>query len=176
MSEINLLSSLSNDQQIEILRKNWMSHDARWQYVTFQELGIEKGNKLNQDVSHQMGKVITYRLLNALGISQVNTIKEMQTIFHTIMELCYPAPRFIYHFEQKSDSSLLAVMEYCTIYENVKKAGIADQYECACSAMHLGWCEAMKIDAEEKITRSLKKGDDFCEFIFKVNKFNITED
>ncbi|MFX0125017.1 MAG: L-2-amino-thiazoline-4-carboxylic acid hydrolase [Candidatus Hodarchaeota archaeon] len=175
MSEDNFLSSLTPNQQINMLRKNWMSHDARWQYSTFQELGIEKGNKLNHDVSHQMGKVITYRLLNAMGISQVNTIEEMQTIFNTIMELCYPPPRFIYHFEQKSDSSLLAIMEYCSIYENVKKAGIADQYECACSAMHSGWCEAMKIEAKEEITKSLKKGDEFCEFIFTVNKFNINE-
>ncbi len=123
-----------------------------------------------------MGKVITYRLLNAVGTSQVNTIEEMQTIFDTIMELCYPAPRLIYHFEQKSDSSLLAVMEFCSIYENVKKAGIADQYECACSAMHLGWCDAMKIEAEEEITKSFKKGDESCEFIFKVKKFCINED
>lgn len=45
--------SLTPEEQIKFLRKNWLSHDARWQYATFQELGIEKGNKLNQDVSFQ---------------------------------------------------------------------------------------------------------------------------
>ncbi len=172
MVERDLLSSLTTDQKIEILRKNWMSHDARWQYATFQELGIEKGNKLNQDVGRQMGKVVTHRLMNALGISHVNTIEKFQAICEAIMELCYPAPRFIYHFERKSDTSLYAVMEYCSIYENVKKAGIADQYDCACFAMHAGWCDALGIEAEEEISKSLKKGDEFCEFIFKVKKFS----
>ncbi|MFX0126328.1 MAG: hypothetical protein ACFFAE_22090 [Candidatus Hodarchaeota archaeon] len=163
--------SLTPEQQIKMLRKNWMSHDARWQYATFQELGIEKGNKLNQDVSFQMGKVITYRVMNALGISHINTIEELKAIFDTIMELCYPAPSFIYHFLYKSDKSLLAVMEYCSIYENVNKAGIADQYQCACTNMHSGWCEALGIEAEEQITKSLKNSDEVCEFIFKVTKF-----
>ncbi len=172
MAKHNLLSSLTTDQQIEILRKNWMSHDARWQYATFQELGIEKGNKLNQDVSRQMGKVIMYRLMNALGISNVKTIEEFKDICEVIMELCHPAPRFVYHFERKSDTSLLAIMEYCSIYENVKKAGIEDQYECACFAMHSGWCEAINIKAEEEIRKSLNRGDEFCEFIFKVKKFS----
>lgn len=62
-------------------------------------------------------------------------------------------------------------MEHCSIYENVRKAGIADQYQCACINMHAGWCEALDIEAEEEITKSLKKGDEFCKFIFKVNRF-----
>ncbi|MFX0093242.1 MAG: DUF6125 family protein [Candidatus Hodarchaeota archaeon] len=172
MVKRNLLSSLTKDQQIDILRKNWISHDARWQYATFLELGIDKGNKLNQDISYQMGKVVTYRLMNALGISQIGDIEELQAFMEATMELYYPAPGFIYHFERTSNTSLHAIMEYCGIFENVKKAGIADQYECACISMHSGWLKALNIEGKEERTKCLKKGDEFCEFIFKVDSFS----
>lgn len=168
VKEKNLLSTLTPDQRIEILRRNWMSHDARWQYATFQELGVEKGNELNHTVSKQMGRTVMYRLMNALEIARVRSIEELKAICEVTMDLYYPPPRFVYHFDLVSENTLFAVMEHCTIYENVKRAGMADLYECACVAMHAGWFEALDIEVEEKLTKSLKNGDERCEFLFKI--------
>lgn len=170
--EKNLLQSLTDPQKIEILRKNWFSHDARWQYTTFLELGVKKGNELNYKVSKQIGKVIMYRLMNALKISSIQTIEEFQAILKAAMDLYYPSPQFIYSFKREANTTLLAIMNFCSIYENVKKAGISEQYKCACFAMHSGWFEALGIEVMEELKKSLKEGNEYCEFHLKIKKFS----
>lgn len=172
MVKSKLLSSIPVEKRIEAILKCWMSHDARWQFFTFQELGIEKGNELNQRVSHEIGKIMMHRALNALEITHVTTIEELQAILEAVMELYYPSSNFLYHFEQKSDATLRAIMEYCSIYENVKKAGIADQYECGCVAVHSGWFEAMGIEGEREMQECLKNSDKHCEFLFRVTNWS----
>jgi len=76
----SLLSSVTVGQRIEILRKNWMSHEARWQIAVFQEFGWEKGNKINQAIAREMGKVAMYRLMKALGVSQVKNVEELEAV------------------------------------------------------------------------------------------------
>ena len=169
--QADLLSSITNQQRIEILRKNWMSHEARWQMAVFQEFGWEKGNKLNQAVAREMGKVLMYRLMKALGISQVKNVEELQAICSAAMSLYYPPPTFIYHFERLSNMSFLGVMEKCGIHENVKKAGVADVYECGCFTMRSGWYEALGMEVEEELAKCLRNGDKACEIVIRVNKW-----
>ncbi len=63
----NLLSSVNNEKKIEILRKNWMSHEARYQMAIVRELGWEKANNINKTVIYEIGKVMMYRLMNING-------------------------------------------------------------------------------------------------------------
>ena len=42
INEINLLDSISKEKKIEILRKNWMSQDAKGQMAIVKEFGWEK--------------------------------------------------------------------------------------------------------------------------------------
>jgi hypothetical protein len=169
--KFDLLSSVTDEQRIEILRKNWMSHEARWQMTVFEVLGWEKGNNLNETVIREMGKVMMYRLMNALGISQVRNVEELEAICSAAMDLYYPFPAFVYHFECLSDTSLLGVIEKCGIYENVKKAGVSDFYECGCFAMRSGWYDALGIEAEEELQSCLRRGDKGCEIVLRVNKW-----
>jgi len=168
--KFDLLSSVSVGQRIEILRKNWLSHDARWQMAVFQELGWEKGNKLNQVVAREMGKVAMYRLMKSLEISQVKNVEELEAVCLAAMSLYHPPPAFVYHFECLSNTSFLGVMEKCGIYENVKKAGVSDAYECGCFAMRFGWYEALGMEVEEELLKCLKWGDKACEIVIRVNK------
>jgi hypothetical protein len=66
--KVDLPFSVTDEQRIEILRKNWMPHEARWQMAVFEVLGWEKSNNLNKAVIRDVGKVMMYRLMNALGI------------------------------------------------------------------------------------------------------------
>ena len=174
-NKFDLLSSVTVGQRIEILRKNWMSHEARWQMAVFQEFGWEKGNKLNQAVAREMGKVAMYRLMKALGGSQVKNVEELEAVCSAAMRLYYPPPAFVYHFEPLSNTSFLGVMEKCGIYENVKKAGVSDVYKCACFAMRSGWYEALAMEVEEELVKCLKEGDKACEIVIRVNKWRKEE-
>lgn len=90
VKKLNLLSSIKNEQQVEILRKTWISHDARWQMAVFLECGWEKGNKLNQEVMRDIGKGMMHRVMKALGISQVKNVEELQAVCSAAMDLYYP--------------------------------------------------------------------------------------
>ena len=167
----DLLSTISDKQRIEILRKNWMSHEARWQMAAFEAMGWEKGNALNQTIIREMGKVMMHRLMNALGNPEVKNVEELDAVCSAAMDLYYPPPTFVYHFDRLSETSLLGVIEKCAILENVKKAGVTDFYECGCFAMRSGWYEALGVEAKEELGKCLKRGDETCEIVLKVNKW-----
>lgn len=168
-----LLSYISEEQKIEILRKNWMSHDARCQMAIVRELGWEMGNKLNKTIISDMGKVMMYRIMNALKISEVKNIEDLQAICLAAVLFYYPPPNMIYQFECESETSLIGVIEKCGVYENIKKIGVSDQYECGCFAMRSGWYKALGVKVEEKLLKCLKDGDDMCKIVLKVKDWKI---
>ena len=168
----NLLSSVNNEKKIEILRKNWMSHEARYQMAIVRELGWEKANNINKAVIYEMGKVMMYRLMKALGISHVDNIDDFKDICLTTQEFYYPPPVFSVHFDRESDTSLSGSVEKCGIIENVKKLGVSDQYECGCFAMRSGWYKALGMDVEEKLGDCIKNGAKTCEITVSVKKWS----
>lgn len=164
------LSSIENEQRTEIIRKTWTSHDARWQMAVFQEFGWEKGNKLNQQVMRDIGKGMMYRLMKALGISEIKNVEAFQAICTAAIDFYFP--NFSYQVKPLSDTSFLGIIESCDTYENVKKAGVINYYECGCFAMRSGWYDALGLEAKEELGKCLKNGDNICEIFVTVNKWN----
>ena len=171
----SLLSSVNNKMKIEILRKNWMSHEARYQMAIVRELGWEKANNINKTVIYEMGKVMMYRLMNALKISHVDNIDNFKDICITTQEFYYPPPTFSVHFDRESDTSLSGSVEKCGIIENVKRLGVSDQYECGCFAMRSGWYKALGMDVEEKLGNCIKNGANACQITIFVKKWSKEE-
>ncbi len=155
--------SLTTGQQADILRKNWQSHDARWQMAVLQEFGWEAGNRLNKDVGNQMGKVAMHRLMKRLGVTGVNNLHELRHICEVAMNLFFPPPDFEFYFDEKSDSKMVGTIRRCTSYDNVKRVGVEKFYECGCFAMRAGWYEVLGVNVEETLGKCLKAGDDQCE-------------
>ncbi|MFX0093366.1 MAG: hypothetical protein ACFFBD_16560 [Candidatus Hodarchaeota archaeon] len=171
MNESNYLSFIPMETRMEIIRKNWLSHDARWQYTVLLEFGIEKSNQLNQDIIQEVGKIMMFRLINALDVSQVTDLDEFQRVWSTAMNLYWPPPGFVYTFKREASIFRVSVSR-CMISENVIKAGIAQYYECGCSAMRTGWFEALGVEADQKVEKCLKNGDNTCEIYWKVKAFS----
>ncbi|MFX1258142.1 MAG: hypothetical protein ACFFAN_09800 [Promethearchaeota archaeon] len=168
----NLLSTIDANEKIEILRKNWMSHDARYQMAIVREFGWEKGNKLNKVIIHDMGKVMMYRLMNALDISKVKSIDELKALCLCAICFYYPEPIFSYHIEEISETDLLGVVDKCSTYDNIKKIGVVNQYECGCFAMRSGWYKALGMEVEEILLTCLKNGDKKCKILLKVKNWS----
>jgi hypothetical protein len=171
MKEINLLSSVTNEQRIKILQKNWLSLEARWQMAVFREWGWEKGNQLNKEIIREMGKVMIFRLMKVLGISEVKSMVKLLAICSATIDFYYPPQTLVFHFEPTSETTALGVVEHCGIYENVKRARVSNYYECGCFALRSGWYEALEIEAEEKLSKCFKNGDNCCEILLKVNNW-----
>ncbi|MFX1393511.1 MAG: DUF6125 family protein [Promethearchaeota archaeon] len=168
----HLLDSLSDKQKIEMFRKNWTSHDGRWQKAVVQEFGWVKGNKLNKEVTYEFGKVIMYRMMNALGISKVKNMDEFLKIYNSVIKFHFLPPNTVYDLKKQSDSSLIAYVRNCFSYVGVKKVGATKLYECPCFKMRAGFYDALGIDVEEKPIKRLMNGDDCCEIVFNINNWS----
>ena len=169
--KIIYLDSLSDIQKIDILRKNWMSHDARSQMAIVQAFGWEKANKLNKKIIAEMGKVMMHRFVNALKITQVKNLQNLHDVCLAAMELYYPPPSMLYEFQKVSDSELLGIVKNCAVIEQVKRLGVENNYECGCFAMRSGWYKALGLDAEEECLTCIKDGDKECRVLIKVKKW-----
>lgn len=170
MRNANLLPLIDNKKKIDILRKNWMSHDARCQMAIVQEFGWEKGNKLNKIIIRDIGIVMMYRLMNALKIKEVKNIDDMYNLCTTAVNFYYPPPLMQYKFQKVSDTEILGVIKKCPTIENVKKIGVEDFYECGCFSMRSGWYQALKVNVKETCLSCIKDGDIECKI--KVNVEN----
>ncbi|MFW9938341.1 MAG: hypothetical protein ACFFD5_11880 [Candidatus Thorarchaeota archaeon] len=172
IERVNLINSLSEESKIEILRKNWMSHDARAQMAIVREFGWEKGNKLNKMIISEMGKVMMFRLINALNLPKVKNINDLYNICITAMEFYYPPPSMSYRFEYVSENELLGVVEKCAVIEQVKKLKVTDDYECGCFNMRSGWYKALGLDVKEECLSCIKDGANQCNIRVKVRNWN----
>ncbi|MFX1366783.1 MAG: L-2-amino-thiazoline-4-carboxylic acid hydrolase [Promethearchaeota archaeon] len=168
----DLIKLISNEKKIEILRKNWISHDAKAQMAVVQEFGWEKGNKLNKAVIHEIGKVMMYRFKNALNITQVTNMEEFFNIASAAMNFYYPPPYSYYRFEKVSENEIMGMVDKCPIIENVQKLGVAEFYECGCFAMRSGWYKALGVDIQEECLSCIKDGDNECKIVLKVKNWN----
>ncbi|MFX1392629.1 MAG: hypothetical protein ACFFAH_03560 [Promethearchaeota archaeon] len=168
---LDMLFDLNIEDQKDMIRKNWMSHDAKWQMITVTNFGWELGNKLNQDVIRYMGKVMMYRMMNALDISQIENIDEFKSILWTIAQLNYPRPSSIYQFKKISNNILRIDVRKCLTYDNVKKVKAIKEYECGCFALRKGFSEALNITLEQKAVKCLMKGDDCCKILLKIKEW-----
>lgn len=170
---LDLLELISNEKKIDILRKNWISHDAKSQMAIVQEFGWEKGNKLNKSVIYEIGKVMMYRFKNALNIDRVSNIQDFLKICTAAMKFYYPPPYAYYKFQKISDKEIIGSVEKCPIIENVKKLGVAKFYECGCFVMRSGWYKALGLEVHEECLSCLKDGDNECQIIVKVKDWNV---
>jgi len=167
-----LLDLITNKKKIEILRKNWMSQDAKAQMAIVREFGWQKGNKLNKSIIHEMGKVMMYRLMNATNITRVSNIDELYEICTAAMQLYYPPPYAYYKFQKISDKEIMGIVEKCPIIDNVKKLGVSNFYECGCFSLRSGWYKALRVPIQEKALSCIKNGDENCQILLKVETWN----
>ncbi len=167
-----ILSKLNDKQRIEILRKNWMSQDSKCQMAIVKEFGWEKGNKLNKKIIKEMGKVMMFRLMNALNIKQVLNISDLMDLCYCAMNFYYPPPTFSYYFKIESETSALGVVKQCGIMEGINQLGIADKYECGCFSMRSGWYQALGIEVKETCLSCIKNRDIECRIEVKVNRWS----
>ncbi|MBD3342385.1 MAG: hypothetical protein GF353_25010 [Candidatus Lokiarchaeota archaeon] len=167
----DLSKEINDNKKIEILRKNWMSHDARAQMAVVQEFGWEMGNKINKNVMRDIGRTMMYRFMNAVGVKKVHNISDFLTICMSAMKFYYPPPHMNYEFDIISKNEVLGTVKQCAAIQQVKKLGVTNSYECGCFAMRFGWYKALGIKANENCLSCIKDGDSNCKISIKIKKW-----
>jgi len=167
----DLVSKISEETRIEMLIKNWLSHDGRWYNVVVESFGWDAGNQLNQKVARDMGKTMMLRFMKSGGISRVENIKELRDILLAIVSFNWSDASCQHQVECPSESSILYKVNRCLIHDNISKANATDKYECGCFALKSGFCDALKLETSQECKKCLMKGDDKCEIVLNVKNW-----
>jgi hypothetical protein len=65
---VGVLNKIGKREIRDLLGKGWLTHDGMWFYHTYQELGIDKANKLNKAAIRSLAPIEIKRVKKALGI------------------------------------------------------------------------------------------------------------
>lgn len=142
--------SLTEQEQLELLRRCWYSHDARWFMAVAQEFGLQAANTLNKRACRALGEVEMRRLVAALGIAGPTTVQELTQVIEVAFRIFVPPPLTELEIRVVDDHSYEVWMKRCYIHENVTKAGIAPLYDCAAGDRIQGWHDALGMPLAEE--------------------------
>jgi len=149
----------------------WAQHDAQWFLKTKKDRGFEEANQLNLRVISTIGRIEARHILNALRIKKgsIKTIPELFKVVNTIMDMVFPKVVKLKLIVQ-SDQVGVILVKKCVYWQEVKKAGVENEYICVCTNRTQSWVDTIGIKGELKTLKRFSDGDDRCLFEFKLNK------
>jgi hypothetical protein len=135
--------ALSDEQEKELLRKCWYTHDARWFMSVAQEFGLEAANRLNKRACRALGEAEMRSFVKALGIDQPRTVQELVPAIRAAFRFFTPPPLMDLEVRVVDERSWEGRTKRCFIHDNVVKAGIGPFYVCAAIDRIYGWHDAL---------------------------------
>ncbi len=151
VTTMSVYPALTDEQEKEILRKCWYTHDARWFMSVAQEFGLEAANRLNRLTVRALGRTEGRRLLRAFGLSQVSSLEELVRLFDAGIRILVPPPAMEVKGKVIDERSYEISLGRCYVHENVVRAGIGEGYVCAVFDRVHGWHEAMNLPLAEEL-------------------------
>lgn len=159
---MSVLNKIGKKEIRDLLGKGWLTHDSMWFYNTYQELGIEKANKLNKAAIRSLAPIEINRIKKSLGIGEeeIGTFEDLKDFMLEAFEMILPtsvfekfrlraSPKNRLHWEWESGQ--------CFAYKGMKNTGIIDGYKCGVMYRIECWLEALgfKYSIEPKIDKCM---------------------
>jgi hypothetical protein len=147
---VSVLNKIGKREIRDLLGKGWLTHDGMWFYHTYQELGVEKANKLNKAAIRSLAPIEIKRVKKALGIGgeKIGTFEELKDFMLEALEVILPNSVFE-KFRFRAPSKDLLHWEWesgeCFAYKGMKQIGIIDGYRCGVMYRIECWLEALGI-------------------------------
>ncbi len=160
-----LRKRLPPEVRAEIMRDNWISHDARWFLKVGTECGFETANKLNKAILKSMAKTEMRRLMNATGCGEIGDAEELVELVNIAFDVYFPPSMIDWVSKATGKDSIVGIVNRCYVHEEVKRAGVTGMYECACGHRLEGWLAACDLKGEVRIVKSLMREDPICEVL-----------
>ena len=143
------------------LQRLWWLHDGLWFHEVARRFGFEAANELN----HAVVKTVAKRAMRlAIGGRPRGplTIEEVADYFERAAELMW-APSMMRWDGQIVDEQTMEVrVTDCYAVNGLRRTGGLEGYRCACLAVRRGWFEALGIEAEQEIVRTMRDGATSC--------------
>ena len=164
-----MLGKLSSEQREELLIKCWMSHDARWFTAVAMNHGMPAANRANQAAVREEGKVEARRLARAIGLGSVQNAADFLLAQEAMIGLLGP-DLLDYDTVRVGNDGWRIEIKRCFAFDNVTRAGVADQYECGILPRVQGWLEGLELQYEmtPALGKCLKAQGQECAYAFKL--------
>ena len=138
---------LSGDERGALLVRLWMSHDARWFAAVAMELGMEAANRRNQTAVDEAAKREARRLIRTLQMSPVMNRDDFMAAQETFIGVLGP-DLLDYEMDPVGEDSYDLKTNRCFAFDQVTKAGVAQQYDCGILPRVTGWLEGLGLEYE----------------------------
>lgn len=166
---MSVLNQIGKREIRDLLGKGWLTHDGMWFYHTYQELGIEKANKLNKAAIRSLVPIEIKRVKKALGIGEekIGTFEELKDFMLEALEVILPDSVFE-KFQFGASSKDILHWEWengeCFAYKGMKQMGIIDGYRCGVMYRIECWLEALgiKYSIDPKIDKCMMHEKGAC--------------
>lgn len=134
---------------IDLLNKNWMTHDGMWFYHCLQTLGVEETNRLNWLSIEALAPLEIDRLKKLLGFAgeRIESLEELKVFFAgatSLMVSDFMGGDFrfeadgTFHIEMKSRG--------CFAYKGMTRMGVVEKYQCGVIHRIECWIRALGVD------------------------------
>lgn len=134
-------STLAGSRREELLRQTTAANDGLWFYAVYRALGAETANRMNAEVVRGFSRLEMAKLMRALGKDEPSSVEEVVELIEAAAEL-FTAGLFEYTLAREGEACRLEVKR-CFAYEGVKRAGVAEHYDCGPGQRLMGWLDAM---------------------------------
>jgi hypothetical protein len=124
-----------------------MSHDARWFTAVATEFGLDAAIRLNRVAVREEGRVEARRLVRRLQLSAVRSVADYLLIQEVFIGLLGP-DLLDYRITERGEVGFDLGIQRCFAFDNVSRAGIAEQYERGILPRVMGWLEELGVDYE----------------------------
>ena len=166
---MGVLNKIGKREIRDLLGKGWLTHDGMWFYHTYQELGVDKANKLNKAAIRSLAPIEIKRVKKALGIGgeKIGTFEELKNFMLEALEMTLPGSVFE-RFRFRASSKDLLHWEWesgeCFAYKGMKQIGIIDGYRCGVMYRIECWLEALgiKYSIDPKIDKCMMHEKGAC--------------
>lgn len=146
----------------DALKKLWWLHDSFWHAAVVKELGVERANQLNLEVSEKISRMLTIMLLREKIIRRPLSIQELMGVFKVFWKNAFFDELYVNEPIEYGEETAIYAGTRCHAYSSLSKAGILDGYECGCQAVRNGVMKALRLNPLHEIKESLVKGDGRC--------------
>jgi hypothetical protein len=169
---MEILETMDKSSIREFFSKNWITHDAMWMYFCKNEFGMDTANRINTAAVRAMSTIEMQRILKILGRGKtpVKSYEELADVFTKAFYLI--KPDFMKaEIEFPGENIMTGGFSECFAFEGLKKAGMAEGYQCAVIERIISWLNVLgvKFKIEPDVKGCLMRDTGRCFFKFSFN-------
>jgi len=154
--------SLREFKSKDTIKRLWWIHDSFWHAALIKEIGHDRANRFNLEVSEKLFRMLTITLLREKIIERPSSIQDLMHIFKVVWKNAFFDDLYINEPIEYDGNTAVWVGERCHAFDSLKKAQLLSGYECGCQALRNGVMKTLRLKPLHQIKENLFRGDGRC--------------